>query len=67
VRIGDIWKRADTDNEILYMTVTHFRVTTDVLNGDWKETKLQHPLPWNAFEKLLDIQHVVRMSQWRAD
>ena len=44
MRTGDIWGDSDTDNEPLFMTVTHFRVTVGILNGEWKEKGLEHSL-----------------------
>jgi len=46
MKTGDIWQEAETYNETLFDTVDHFEVTINVLNGEWKEKGIEHPLGW---------------------
>jgi len=36
-----------------------------LISGAWKLIELEHVLEWNAFQKVLDIQHVMRIKPCR--
>ena len=68
MRVGDLWRNADaasTTNEVLFSSNSHFRVTTGVLNGEWKEKGLEHPLAWESFSAWWEVkEHFKKIAPW---
>jgi len=64
MRTGDIWENSNTYNVDLFDTVSHFRVTAGILNGEWKEVKNQHPLNYQMILRVLNIWHILKITPW---